>query len=46
VALASSCDEAWVMAGDHPERPQVFLSKPYQMAQLQAALSVTALSTA
>jgi PAS domain S-box-containing protein len=39
VVLASGYDEARVMAGDHPERPQAFLSKPYAMAQLQAALA-------
>jgi hypothetical protein len=26
------------MAGDHLERPQVFLPKPYRIAELQAAL--------
>jgi PAS domain S-box-containing protein len=39
VVLASGYDEARVMAGGHPERPQAFLSKPYDMAQLKAALS-------
>ena len=43
VILASGYDEAQVMAGDHPERPQAFLGKPYQMVQLKAALSRTAL---
>jgi PAS domain S-box-containing protein len=38
IILASGYDEAQVMAGDHLERPQVFLHKPYRMAQLQAAL--------
>jgi CheY-like chemotaxis protein len=38
VILASGHDEAQVMAGDHLERPQVFLHKPYRMAQLKAAL--------
>jgi CheY-like chemotaxis protein len=41
VILASGYDEARVMAGDHPERPQAFLSKPCQMAQLKATLSRT-----
>jgi hypothetical protein len=27
-----------VMAGDHSERPQAFLQKPYRMADLEAAL--------
>jgi hypothetical protein len=34
----TSPDEAQAMAGDHPERPQVFLPKPYRIAELQAAL--------
>ena len=38
VILASGYDEAQVMAGEHPERPQVFLGKPYQMQALRAAL--------
>ena len=37
--LASGHDESTVLAGDHPERPQVFLHKPYQMSELQAALA-------
>jgi hypothetical protein len=28
-----------VLAGDHPERPQVFLHKPYRKAVLQDALA-------
>jgi CheY-like chemotaxis protein len=39
VVLASGYDEASVMAGDHPEQPQVFLPKPYQMAALKNALA-------
>lgn len=39
VILSSGYDEAQVMAGEHPERPQVFLHKPYQMADLQEALA-------
>jgi two-component system cell cycle sensor histidine kinase/response regulator CckA len=38
VILASGYDEARVMAGDHPQRPQAFLGKPYRMADLQGAL--------
>ena len=39
VILASGHDESRVLAGDHPERPQVFLHKPYQKAGLQDALA-------
>ncbi len=39
VILSSGYDEAQVMAGAHPERPQAFLHKPYQMAELQEALA-------
>ena len=39
VILASGYDEAQVMAGDHAERPQAFLHKPYLSADLQAALA-------
>ena len=38
VVLASGHDESTVLAGDHLERPQVFLHKPYQKAKLQAAI--------
>ena len=38
VILSSGYDEAQVLLGDHPERPQIFLHKPYQMAALQEAL--------
>ncbi len=38
VILASGYDELQVMAGDHPERPQAFLGKPYQMQSLRAAI--------
>lgn len=34
VVLASGHDESEVMAGDHPELPDAFLSKPYLRAQL------------
>ena len=39
VILTSGYDEANVMQGDHPEQPQVFLPKPYQMKELEEALS-------
>ena len=39
VVLSSGYDEASVMAGGHPEQPQVFLPKPYQMAALKNALA-------
>ncbi len=38
VVLASGHDESKVLAGDHPELPQVFLHKPYQKSDLQAAI--------
>lgn len=39
VILVSGYDESTVLAGDHPELPQVFLHKPYQMAELQDAIA-------
>ena len=39
VILASGYDEAQVMAGDHPEWPQIFLSKPYKFKELSDAIS-------
>ena len=39
VILCSGYDEAQVLTGDHPERPQAFLHKPYQTVELQAALA-------
>jgi CheY-like chemotaxis protein len=36
--LASGYDKAEVMAGDHPELPQAFLSKPYQLHELRDAI--------
>ncbi len=36
--LASGYDEASLMAEDHGEKPQVFLSKPYRRDELKAAL--------
>jgi two-component system cell cycle sensor histidine kinase/response regulator CckA len=38
VILSSGYDEAYVMAGDHPELPQALLSKPYQIQELREAL--------
>jgi PAS domain S-box-containing protein len=38
VILASGHDPAQVLAGDHPERPQAFLHKPYRLAGLREAL--------
>jgi len=39
VILASGYDKAHVMAGDHPELPQVFLGKPYRLKGLSDAIS-------
>ena len=39
VILASGHDESRVLAGDHPDLPQVFLHKPYQKPGLQDALA-------
>ena len=38
--LASGYDKAQVMAGDHPELPQAFLSKPYQFQGLRDAIAL------
>jgi len=38
VVLASGYDQAQAMAGNHPEQPQVFLHKPYEMKTLKEAL--------
>ena len=38
VILASGYDEATVMGGEHAEKPQAFLSKPYTREELRAAL--------
>ena len=35
---ASGYDKAQVMAGDHPELPQVFLGKPYTLKRLREAI--------
>ncbi len=39
VILSSGYDEAQVMAGDHPERPNAFLGKPYQLKGLSDAIN-------
>jgi two-component system cell cycle sensor histidine kinase/response regulator CckA len=38
VILASGYDLAHVMAGDHPELPQAFLAKPYNLTALNNAI--------
>ena len=38
VVLASGYDRAQVMATDHPERPQAFLGKPFNLQQLRDAI--------
>ena len=38
VILSSGYDEAYAMAGDHAELPQVFLGKPYELAPLLKAI--------
>jgi CheY-like chemotaxis protein len=38
VVLVSGHGESKELAGDHPELPQVFLHKPYQKSDLQAAI--------
>jgi DNA-binding response OmpR family regulator len=39
VILASGYDKAHVMAGDHPELPQAFIGKPYNLKGLSDAIS-------
>ena len=39
VILSSGYNEAQVMAGDHPELPQAFLSKPYEHKELVNAIA-------
>ncbi len=39
VILASGYDESTVLAGNHPELPQVFLHKPYQKVGLKNAIA-------
>jgi CheY-like chemotaxis protein len=41
VILASGYDLAHVMEGDHPELPQAFLAKPYNLKALRGAISKT-----
>jgi len=41
VILASGYDEASVMSGEHAERPQTFLSKPYSLEELHEAINRT-----
>lgn len=36
--LASGFDQDQAMAGDHPEQPQAFLSKPYRIADLDETI--------
>jgi PAS domain S-box-containing protein len=38
VVLASGYDKAQVMAGNHPELPEAFLSKPYRLHELRDAV--------
>jgi PAS domain S-box-containing protein len=45
VILASGYDKAQVMAGDHPEWPQAFLSKPYQLKELSEAIRHAVVNT-
>ncbi len=39
VILASGYDQAQVMTGEHSELPQAYLNKPFQIAELKAALA-------
>ena len=41
VILSSGYDLAHVMEGDHPELPQAFLAKPYNLAALRNAITQT-----
>jgi CheY-like chemotaxis protein len=38
IILTSGYDEVSVMSGDHAERPQVFLGKPYTIEDLREAI--------
>jgi CheY-like chemotaxis protein len=38
IILSSGYSETQVMAGNHPERPQAFLSKPYEYEKLSEAV--------
>jgi signal transduction histidine kinase/CheY-like chemotaxis protein len=40
VVLVSGYDEASVMAGEHPEQPQAFVSKPYTLKALREAIAI------
>lgn len=40
VVIASGYDEAQVMQGDHPHRPQAFIHKPYLVPDLQTAIDM------
>jgi two-component system, cell cycle sensor histidine kinase and response regulator CckA len=44
VILASGYDKAHVMAGEHPEWPQVFLGKPYKLKRLSNAIGQALIS--
>ena len=39
VILSSGYDEAQVMAGEHPELPNAFLEKPYQLKGIRDTIS-------
>ena len=39
VILASGYDEAHVLAGDHPERPQAYLGKPFMFKTLKEVIN-------
>jgi signal transduction histidine kinase len=39
VILSSGYDEAHVMAGEHPERPNAFLGKPYHLKELSETIN-------
>ena len=45
VILSSGYAEAQVMAGEHPQLPQAFLRKPYELKTLYAVLSQTLKAT-
>lgn len=36
--MDKECDEAIVMSGSHPEKPQAFLSKPYEFKKLNETI--------
>jgi CheY-like chemotaxis protein len=42
VILSSGYDEAQVMAGEHAERPNAFLGKPYRIEELSDTIRNTA----